>query len=71
MCKGMELAFNQEHQALYVPRCPSVNIFGVDPSVLMQGITPITVCHMSFHVNIDMVFFLKCHLCVSLFFLAR
>jgi hypothetical protein len=41
MCKGMELAFNQEHQALYIPRCPSVNIFGVDPSVLMQGITPI------------------------------
>jgi hypothetical protein len=38
------------------------------PSVLMQGTTPITVCHMSFHVNIDMVFLLKCHLCVSLFF---
>jgi hypothetical protein len=71
MCKGMELAFNQEHQAFYVPRCPSVNIFGVDPSVLMQGITHIIVCHMSFHVNIDTVFFLKCHLCVSLFFLAR
>jgi hypothetical protein len=47
MCKGMELAFNQEQKALYVPRCPSVNIFGVDPSVLMQGITPITLCHMS------------------------
>ena len=32
MYEGMELAFNQEHQALYVPRCPSVNIFGVDRS---------------------------------------
>jgi hypothetical protein len=28
--EGMELAFNQEHQALYVPHCASVNIFGVD-----------------------------------------
>jgi hypothetical protein len=71
MYKGMELTFNQEHQALYVPRRPLVNIFGVDPSVLMQGITPIIVCHISFHVNIDIVFFLKCHLCVSLFFIAR
>jgi hypothetical protein len=59
MCKGMELAFNQEHQALYVPRCPSVNIFGVDPSVLMQCITPTTVCHMSFHVNIDIYIYTR------------
>jgi hypothetical protein len=32
MYEGMELTFNQEHQALYVPPCPSVNIFGVDQS---------------------------------------
>jgi hypothetical protein len=30
MCEGMELTFNQEHQSLYVPQCPPVNIFGVD-----------------------------------------
>jgi hypothetical protein len=32
MYEGMELAFYQEHQALYVPRCPSINIFRVDRS---------------------------------------
>ena len=30
MYEGMELTFNQEHQALYVPQCPPVHIFGVD-----------------------------------------
>jgi hypothetical protein len=29
MYEGMELAFNQEYQALYVPQCPPVNIFRV------------------------------------------
>jgi hypothetical protein len=32
MYEGMELSFNQEHQALYVPRCPLINIFWVDRS---------------------------------------
>jgi hypothetical protein len=30
MYEGVELAFNQEHKALYVPQCPLVNIFGFD-----------------------------------------
>jgi hypothetical protein len=32
MHEGMELTFNQKHQALYVPRCPLITIFGVDQS---------------------------------------
>jgi hypothetical protein len=30
MYEGIELPFNQEHQALYVPQCPPINILGVD-----------------------------------------
>jgi len=32
MYEGMKLTFNQEHQALHVPRCPQINIIRVDQS---------------------------------------